>query len=249
MIILSADTSSDKFSIAVLRGNKTIARFKAVSPNRQSSDMLPEIDRLLTANSLHIKDIGLFCIGLGPGSFTGLRIGITVMRTMALALKRPIVGIPSIDAIAHNVPACKKPICVIIDAKQRKLYVRFYKCRKGVLAPAGRIMLLEMEEFLSRVKSPVFFLGDGIKTYKGIMLKSGFSRESLAPEALWYPEAEIIGMLGVEKMRNRGKDNVFTLSPLYIYPKECQVIKKKKVLSCPSPWFDFAHHRLLGVPR
>ena len=72
MIILSADTSSDKFSLAVLKGNDVVARFNAVSANRQSSDMLPEIDRLLTGNSLNIKDIGLFCVGLGPGSFTGL---------------------------------------------------------------------------------------------------------------------------------------------------------------------------------
>ena len=230
MIILSADTSSDRFSIAVLRGNKLIARFNAVSPNRQSSDMLPEINRLLTVNSLNVKDIGLFCVGLGPGSFTGLRIGVTIMRTMALALKRPIAGIPSIDAIAHNVPACKEHICVIIDAKQRKVYARLYKCSNGILTVSGKIMLLTIEEFLSRVKSPVVFLGDGIKIYKDIILKAGFSRDSLTPEVKWYPQAETIGKLGLEKIRNGGKDNVFTLSPLYVYPKECQ-IKKKKVLS------------------
>lgn len=227
MIILSADTSSDKFSLAVLRGNDIVARFNAVSANRQSSDMLPEIDRLLTGNSLNINDIGLFCVGLGPGSFTGLRIGVTIMRTMALALKRPIAGIPSIDAIAHNARACKKDICVIIDAKQRKVYARIYRFKKGILAPAGRIMLLEIEEFLSRVKSQVLFLGDGIKIYKDIILKSGISRDSLTPEAIWYPQAETIGMLGQRKIKSRGKDNVFTLAPLYIYPKECQIKKKR----------------------
>ena len=227
MIILSADTSSDKFSLAVLRGNDIVARFNAVSPNRQSSDMLPEIDRLLTGNSLNIKDIGLFCVGLGPGSFTGLRIGVTIMRTMALALKRPITGIPSIDAIAHNVPAGKKDVCVIIDAKQRKVYARIYRFKKGILVPAGRIMLLEIEELLRRLKSPVFFLGDGIKIYKDVILESGLSRDSLGLESTWYPQAETIGRLGQGKIKNEGKDNVFTLAPLYIYPKECQIKKKR----------------------
>jgi tRNA threonylcarbamoyladenosine biosynthesis protein TsaB len=227
MIILSADTSSDRFSVAVSRDDVVMAEFKAVFPNRQSSDILPEIDRLLSANSLNINDIGLFCVGLGPGSFTGLRIGVTIMRTMALALNRPVTGVASIDAIACNVPACKERVCVIIDARQGKVYARLYTRKNGILGSSGRIMLLGIEECLDRIGSPVVFTGDGIKTYKDIILGAGYGRDNLVAESRWYPRAEQIGRLGLERMRNRGRDNVFTLAPLYIYPNGCQIRGKK----------------------
>jgi tRNA threonylcarbamoyladenosine biosynthesis protein TsaB len=228
-IILSADTSSERFSLALLRGKRLIGRFKAISPNRQSSDMLPETDRLLKSESLSIKDIGLFCVGLGPGSFTGLRIGVTAMRAMALVLNKPIVGVASIDAIARNAPTCKEPLCVIIDAKQNKVYTRFYRYRNGVLVSSSRIMLVEIKNLLDKLKVPVFFLGDGIKLYKDILLKQGARKNILANEEMWYPDAGVIGELGVERFRKKGRDSVFTLNPLYVYRKECQVVKKKRV--------------------
>jgi tRNA threonylcarbamoyladenosine biosynthesis protein TsaB len=228
MITLSADTSSDKFSIAVLDKYSIISRFRSTTANRQSSDMLPEIKRLLARSSLDIKDIRLFCIGLGPGSFTGLRIGITIMKSMAFVLKKPLIGIPSIDAIAFNAPQDTKDICVIIDARQNKLYVRFYKRKNGSLRSSGRIMLLGINEVIAKAGSTELFLGDGIKPYRDSILKAGFSQDSIAHEQMWYPAAEAIGKLGINKFKTKGRDNVFTLAPLYIYPKECQVIKKKK---------------------
>jgi tRNA threonylcarbamoyladenosine biosynthesis protein TsaB len=226
-IILSADTSSERFSLALLRNKKVIGRFKAIAPNRQSSDMLPETDRLLKTKALNIKDIGLFCVGLGPGSFTGLRIGVTAMRTMALALDRPIVGVPSIDAIAHNVPYRKEMLCVITDAKQGKVYARLYKYRNSVLVSSSGIILVEIKDLLDKLKVPVFFLGDGIKVYKDAISIRGAGKNILASEAMWYPDAGIIGELGAQRFRKKGKDNVFTLNPLYVYSKECQVVKKK----------------------
>jgi tRNA threonylcarbamoyladenosine biosynthesis protein TsaB len=234
ILILSADTSSEKFSLAILRGDTVIGNFRSYDINRQSSDMLPEIDRLLDSNSLSIKDIGLFCIGLGPGSFTGLRIGITTMRTMAIALNKPIAGVSSIDAIAHNALCCKETICVIIDAKQKKVYARFYKYRKGIICPIGRILLLGIDELIDKIKSPVLFSGDGIRIYKDSILRRGFNENDLAAESMWYPEAHAIGKLGMHKMKIRGEDNVFRVNPIYVYRKECQVVKKKRVSSIKS---------------
>ena len=230
-IILSADTSGERFSLALLKSNEVIGRFRAGSANRQSSDMLPELDRMLKAQRISLRDIGLFCVGLGPGSFTGLRIGVTVMRTMAIALNKPIVGVASIDAIACNAPYCKEPVCVLIDARQNKVYARIYKYRNSDLAPSSGIMLLDIKAILGRLKTPAFFLGDGLKRYGDIISKYGSGEKILAPEAMWYPDAEKIAALGAERFRKKGKDNVFTLNPLYVYPKECQVVKKKRVLS------------------
>ncbi len=226
--ILSADTSSLKFSIALLKGAELTEQFTSLTPGRQSSDMLLEIDRLLSKNALNIEDIDLFCVGLGPGSFTGLRIGLTTMRAMALALKKPIIGVPSIDALAHAVACNESDICVIIDAKQAKVYARFYKQSKDTIKPVSKILLLPIDKLLARVKAPVLFTGDAIALYKEAILKANIPGVNFTSEETWSSEAAVIGILSFSKWKKRYKDNVFTLSPLYIYPKECSISKHRK---------------------
>ena len=234
--ILSADTSSLRFSIALLkgaspeqsRGAELVEQFTSATPGRQSSDMLLEIDKLLLRNSSSIEDIDLFSVGLGPGSFTGLRIGLTTMRAMALALKKPIIGIPSIDALAHAVAYDNPDICVIIDAKQAKVYARFYKQSKNIIKPASKILLLPFDRLLARVKGPVLFTGDAIELYKEAILKANIPGVNFTSEETWSSEAAVIGALSFSKWKKRQKDNVFTLSPLYIYPKECSISKHRK---------------------
>jgi tRNA threonylcarbamoyladenosine biosynthesis protein TsaB len=230
-IILSADTSSPKFSIALSRGAGLIAQSVSSAPDRQSSDMLLEIDRLLSRHSYGIEDIDLFSVGLGPGSFTGLRIGVTTMRAMAFALKKPIIGIPSIDALAHAVTGDRAPdICVIIDAKQGKIYGRFYKQGRGAVKPVSRILLVPIDKLLAGIKAPMLFSGDAIALYRGVISKARIRGVSFALEKIRYPEAAIIGNLSFSKWKKRYRDNIFTLSPLYIYPKECSINRRRKKL-------------------
>lgn len=228
IIILSTDTSSLNFSIALSRGAELMDRFTSTIPGRQSSDMLLEIDKFLSKNAFGIEDVDLFSVGLGPGSFTGLRIGVTTMRAMALALKKPIIGIPSIDVLAHAAGGKKSDICVVIDAKQGKVYARLYKQSKDNIKPASKILLLSIDKLLARIKVPMFFLGDAIALYKENILKAGIKEISLAPEKAWSPDAAIIGALSFSKWKKKYKDNIFTLSPLYMYPKECSIKKYKK---------------------
>ncbi len=228
IIILSADTSSLKFSIALLKGAELIAQFTSSAPNRQSSDMLPEIGKLLSSHSYGIEDIDLFSVGLGPGSFTGLRIGVTTVRAMAFVLKKPIIGIPSIDALAHSVTGNQSDICVIIDAKQGKVYGRFYKRSRAGIRPVSKILLVPIDKLLTGIKTPTLFLGDAIALYKEAILKTGMHRVIFTPEKNCCPEAAIIGNLSFGKWKKRYRDNIFTLSPLYIYPKECSVSKRRK---------------------
>jgi tRNA threonylcarbamoyladenosine biosynthesis protein TsaB len=226
-LILSADTSSSRFSIALSRGVMLIDEFETGAPDRHSSDLLPAIDKLLSKNSCGIEDVGALCIGLGPGSFTGLRVGITTMRALAISLKRPIAGISSIDAIAHNASGHNSTICLVIDARQNKVYARLYRCNGKVITPKSKILLLGIKDLLKKNKArgPVLFLGDGLKQHKEDILKQEGLNAEFAPEPLWYPKAAVIGRLGYDRLKRGGRDNAFTLSPLYIYPKECQVKK------------------------
>lgn len=228
LILLSADTSSSRFSIALLKGYRLIDEFESKPFNMHSSELLPEIAKVLSKNSYLLEDINAFCVGLGPGSFTGLRIGLTTIRAMALALKKPVVGIPSIDGMAYNLLGSKGEICAVIDAKQNKVYARIYTCTDKGIKPKSRFLLLGIKELLDRVKNPATFLGDGIRLYRNDILQELGQKAKFTPELLWYPKAAIIGRLGLDRLRAGKKDNVFSLSPIYIYPKECQ-IKRHRV--------------------
>ncbi|NQT95893.1 MAG: tRNA (adenosine(37)-N6)-threonylcarbamoyltransferase complex dimerization subunit type 1 TsaB [Candidatus Omnitrophica bacterium] len=228
MRILSADTSSRKFSIALLERGVPIDQYEPISFNRHSSDLLPAIDKLLSRNSYSIEDVDAFCIGLGPGSFTGLRVGITTMRALALSLKKPIVGIPSIDAIAHNLSGYKGYASVIIDARQEKVYARRYSFSAKRIEPKGRIALLGIDELLKNIKGPTIFLGDGLEIYKDRIIEEKKELAAFAQESTYYPKAAIIGRLAIERLKTGKRDNAFKLSPLYIYPKECQIKKHKR---------------------
>ncbi|MFC1806762.1 tRNA (adenosine(37)-N6)-threonylcarbamoyltransferase complex dimerization subunit type 1 TsaB [Candidatus Omnitrophota bacterium] len=228
ILTLSVDTSSKRFSIALLENDLLIDEIESGANNSHSSQLIPEIDKMLLKNLRGIKDIDLFCVGLGPGSFTGLRIGLTIMRGFALSLKRPIIGIPSIDSLAFNVLGHQGLICPIIDAKQHKVYARFYECKDQEVRSKGKILLTPIADLLKSIKRNVIFLGDGLSIYKDDIISKKSSLAVFAPETTWYPKAAIIGRLGVDRFRSGGKDNVFNLTPLYIYPKECQVATRKQ---------------------
>lgn len=225
MILLSADTSSSTFSIALLEGHRLIDEFESEFPNRHSSGLLPAIERLLSKNSYLLEDVQAFCVGLGPGSFTGLRVGITTIRGIALALKRPIVGMPSIDGMAHSLFAQKGRICAIIDAKQKRVYARIYSCSDKGIKPKSGFLLLGIKELLSKIKEPTTFLGDGIRLYRNDISQKLGKEAKFAPESFWYPKAAIMGSLALRRLQAGKRDNCFSLSPLYIYPKECQIKK------------------------
>jgi tRNA threonylcarbamoyladenosine biosynthesis protein TsaB len=231
MIILSVDTSSSNYSIALLKQDILIDEFRAKTANSCSSGLIPAIGKLLSDNSYNIKDVNAFCVGLGPGSFTGLRIGLTTVRALAMALKKPITGVPSIDSLAHNLSGFKGRICAVIDAKQNKIYARIYTSGSNGIRPQGKIFLLTMREFLNTLKKPAIFTGDGLILYKDYIIDILGPLASFAPEATWYPRAAIIGRLGLEKLRRGRRDNIFSIAPLYIYPKECQIRKRKAGVS------------------
>jgi len=226
MRILSADTSSNKFSIALLENGTLVDQYEPASLNMHSSDLIPAIDKLLSKNSCTAKEIDGFCIGIGPGSFTGLRVGVTTMRALALALDKPIVGVPSIDAIAYNLFGNKNQVCVLIDAKQNKVYARTYKFINKRLEFNRKVLLLSIDELLKKIKVATIFSGDGLKVYKDKIMEE-LKDASFAPDPFWLPKAAIIGKLGYKRLKAGKKDNVLKLSPLYIYPKECQVKKSR----------------------
>ncbi len=229
MKILAIDTSTKYLSLAIVDNDKILAGFHEKEDMKHSSLLIPTIDKLLKKCNLKLKNIDAIALSIGPGSFTGLRIGVATCKGINLALGIPIVAVPTLDVIAYNfIDEEKRILCPLIDAKKQKVYACFYK--KPVFHPGGGkgallekmadYILTDIESLLKKIDRPTLVFGDAIKLYGERCENNPLVRISTKD---WYPKAEIVANLGLAKALRRQFTNPDKLAPMYLHSKYCQV--------------------------
>ncbi|NQT32178.1 MAG: tRNA (adenosine(37)-N6)-threonylcarbamoyltransferase complex dimerization subunit type 1 TsaB [Candidatus Omnitrophica bacterium] len=221
MKTLAFDTSTKFLTVALFDSCAMKASFHKDAGIRHSEILVPTIKDLLEGVKWNVSDIDLIAVGLGPGSFTGLRIGIATVKGLAASLGCKVVGVPTMDAIIQNVPLEKKRIAPLIDARKEKVYTCIYERGNRITD----YLLVECDEFLDQLTEEVLFFGDGVIKYK-----EKLDAHSLAmyDESIdWYPRATNIGLIGIEKSLS-GVDSPETIDPLYLHEKECNITHQKK---------------------
>lgn len=222
MKLLAIDTSTDYLSLAVMDGDRALARVHRKAPRAHSSRLMPMIGRVLKAAKTPLKKLDGFAISIGPGSFTGLRIGVVTVKGLAYAAKKPIVAVPTMDAIAENAANFRGIICVALDARKNKVYAGIYKSDGRRVKRVSKFLLIPVPELLKRLAAydSVTLLGDYAEKIGGLLPKSVVAAVS------WQPTPEIVGRLGIE-LFNKGKfTDVEDLEPFYIYTRECDITGK-----------------------
>jgi len=217
MIILSIDTSTDYLSIAIADGAKVLARYHRPSHRNHSRLLVPTLAKLVEKAGLKLKDIDGFCVSAGPGSFTGLRIGVVTIKGMAYALNKPVVALPTLDVIACNSKGFNGIICPIIDAKKNKVYTCLYKSDGVGIKKISKYLLIPAKDLLKMTEEydKVLFLGDGVKLV---------DRDEEIKN--WHPRADIAAGLAVESFRKKKFISPEKLEPMYIYSRECDITGK-----------------------
>ena len=229
---LLIDTSTKNFSLAVSRADKVV-RFRNVKLDKMlSSSIIPCIERLLISSGLRFEDMDGFGVGLGPGSFTSLRVGLATIKAFCLAAGRPVVGIPSLDILAQNVSKTSVPyVATLVDARRGLVYACLYQVTPRGLKRVCPYLLTELDDFFVRLKGDTVFVGDALPLYAGrikelIRSRCGSSSPISclwAPERLWFPRANTMLPLVLDRMGHGRHDDPDTLVPLYLYPENCQV--------------------------
>jgi tRNA threonylcarbamoyladenosine biosynthesis protein TsaB len=228
MKILSIETSTRVGSVAIIEDEHLIAEYILNVVSTHSERLLPSIDQILKDSQLTVRDIEGFAVSLGPGSFTGLRIGISTVKGLALATGRAVVGVPTLDCLAHNIAFTHLLVCPILDARKGEVYTALYQGDgSGRLEKLTPDLALKPEELLTRIKEPVIFLGDGVEAYRDT-LRSGQDNCLFAPAYLNQPRASVLAKLGLEKFR---QGNIFKedeIQPLYCRLAEAEIAWKEK---------------------
>ena len=218
MKILGIDTSSKFLSIALSENENIIIEEMHLLERRHSSELIPKIREMLEKANSSIDRVDAFVVGLGPGSFTGLRIGVSAVKGFGIATKKPCIGVASIDAIAMNVDEEEASVVVIIDAKRQNVYSAVYK--NGV--KKSKYLLLKIDELMKKIKGPTVFLGDAIDIYREKIEKRN-KKAIFLNEEYWYPGASNLIKLGFRKLKEHKKPDLGKLEPIYLYPRDCQV--------------------------
>ena len=232
MKILAVDTSTRHLSLAVSDGDKTIAS-RNVRPRKDLSMTITfDIERVLAKANVRLTDLDGFVIGLGPGSFTSLRVGLSMLKAFVMVTGKPVVGISSLDAIAMNVRTSrvrKAPqVCVINDARRGMVYSSLYDKKDGALVRRRAYQLEPVDKVLEGLEGEVVFTGDAVPMYRDhIMVKGGTFRPVFEPEKYWLPKAQELAKIGYQRLLKGEVDKIDALVPLYLYPEDCQVTGHK----------------------
>jgi len=229
MTFLAFETSTKHFSLAVFHNGKITAHRTLKLKTVLSDAIIPAIKKLLSSARLSLDKLDGFAVGLGPGSFTSLRVGLSTVKALAFATDKPVVGIPSLDALALRAQNKNgNLICTVSDARRNLLYACLYRKNKTDFERTSPYLLCRAEDLLKKISQATFFIGDGITMTKEAVKAAG-RRSSLkfsfAAKKDWYPTAAEIALLAEERFKTKKFDDAATLIPLYLYPDDCQVGK------------------------
>ena len=206
MKMLAYDTSSDVLSVALFEGPRRLAGFNSPLFTRHSSALVPAIDRLLRKARVKPKELNCIAVGLGPGSFTGLRVWVTTAKVLSYVTGAKLVGVSSLEIIAAQAKTTRGNIVVLVDARKGKVYAGCYrKNTQGTLQVIRAPALTDAASFMRKIGKPAVVLKDNV-----------------------FPKASDLGPLARQRIKQRRFIDPFKCRPLYLYPKDCSVIRKRE---------------------
>jgi tRNA threonylcarbamoyladenosine biosynthesis protein TsaB len=229
MNFLSIDTST-KYSVVAIRDKHgKVHGCRRLFEKGRADRLAALITECLKRSGLEIGAMDYFGVGVGPGSFTGLRIGLSIIKGLSYALKKPCLVFSSLDAIAFNkAPYKKGRLCVMVDAKRSNVYSRFYDTAGSsaasfcVKARPPKDALLSLPVLLKKTAGSTAFSGDAIELYRED-ISAKVRQARFFSQRFWYPTPESITSLTLESFRSKKVVDCFKLSATYLYAQDCQV--------------------------
>ncbi len=226
-LILSLDTASSCSSVALTRGGVTDGQVLAsLSLNgniTHSRRLLTAIDWLLAETETDWQAVDGLAVSIGPGSFTGLRIGMATVKGLATAIHKPLLGVSTLDALALNCTGGQL-ICAVLDARKKEVYTCFYRSDlQGIPRRMGAIRVVTPQSLVADIEQPVLFVGDAVMVYGDFWQESLGVRFVSAPRTLHYPCASAIGLLAGEMLQQNQSIELATAAPLYVRASDAEL--------------------------
>ena len=243
MKILAIETSTMLGGVALMDDSSgLIAEVRLNVKSTHSERLMTEIDHLLRQAGLKISDIDVFAVAIGPGSFTGLRIGLSTVKGFSYATGKPIVSVPTLEALAWNFPYCRYPVCTMLDARKKEVYTALFKWDKEGFLRLIDEMSIKVDRLLEKIKqsnppSPPFskggkggffdnkvvFTGEGALLYRDTIIEVMGEKAIFAPPEKMIPSPANVASIGIRKATKEEFSEPVSLIPFYIRRSEAEI--------------------------
>ena len=227
-IMLALDTSTPAGSVAVTCGEQLLGALLLKGKGTHTDYLLLSIKYLLKALSLGIDDLDALAVVLGPGSFTGLRVGMATAKGLALAAGIPVIGVSSLRTLACQVPFPRYPVCALLDARKKEVYAGLFQWDAGTPVALGAEAVVPPERLLERLEGDTLFIGNGAFVYRTMIVRHLGERAHFAPLILESPRAACVAALALESFRSGEAVHPANLVPRYIRASEAEILWHKR---------------------
>ena len=219
MKLLAVESATLSGGAALLDGDRLLGEITLNIALTHSERLLAAVDRLLADCGLAAADLEGLAVSIGPGSFTGLRVGLATVKGLAMALDLPVAPVPTLDALAARLPFADLPVCPILDARKGEVYLSLYRWRDDRMCRERDYEALPPEVAAAGLVPPVILLGDGIDACRPWLPED----VRIVPAAQRLPSAATVAALGHAALAAGGGVEAESLTPLYLRPSEAEL--------------------------
>lgn len=228
MLVLALDTSTYVGTVCVTRAGELLAEWSAFVRASHGETLLPHVERALSLAGVQLADIGLFAVGIGPGSFTGVRIGVATAKGLALAEQKPLVGVTSLRVLAAGMPAGAGVLVPMLDAHKGEVYTAAYtrdesgelsECVAPFHAPPSAAAQLIAE----RTSGRVWLAGSGLARYGTELMEPLGARATRLPGYADVPRGACLAHEAEVAFRRHGPSDLARLEPMYLRPSDAKL--------------------------
>lgn len=234
MLVLAFDTSTSRGSLALVADDRLLAEYTLESAASYLNRLLVGIDQLFQDTGRTIQEVSLIAVSQGPGNFTGLRLGLSTAKGLALAVGCPVIAVNTLDALAANFSFTNLPVCPVIDAKKNEVYAAFYHCREAAGQLVGDYLLLSPAALAARILEPTLITGPGLERYSSLFREELGDLAVFPPPELCHVRASVLARLGRQEFTAGRIPDLDKLTPFYLRPADAE-LKKPPVDNLASP--------------
>ena len=237
MVIIALDSSGATATVAIAREDAVLAEYSLNNGLTHSQTMLPMLDEITRRLGLEMSEVDAVAVAKGPGSFTGLRIGSATAKGIGLALDRPVVGVPTLEALAWNVCGTDMLVCPMMNARRNQVYTALYRFseekegqfRTETVAEQTAEDLVEWCGKINDLGQPVMLLGDGADDFREILTRELTVPFRFAPFHLSRPRAGALACCAVNYLREGKIETAAEHAPVYLRKSQAEREREKKL--------------------
>ena len=215
-MLLAIDTSTAQVGLALYDGNQILSEMTWTTRQHHTTELAPALSGLLNRCGVPMDMVSALGVAVGPGSFTSLRVGLSLVKGIALARHIPVIGISTLDIIAAVQPAGKHPLAVVIQAGRKRIAVGWYKCLKNEWQAQGEVKGATIDELADEIESPTYVAGELSSDDRSRLARKRVN-SLLASPVYCIRRPSILADLAWERWQKNEVDDAATLAPVYLH--------------------------------